>query len=88
MKLRDDRTGKYLAGTVQDYSVGGAMVRLEPGASLAIGHRVALGIGHGDQPILQAANMTSATVVRALANQRVHHVAVRFDKPTPLKQAG
>ena len=89
IKLRCESTGQYLPAEGIDASAGGVLLRLSTATHLPVGHHVRLGIGapesHG---LILADDMIDARVVRCLGHDDARYVALKFDVPVFLAEAG
>lgn len=89
VKLRCEKTGRYFSAEGIDASAGGALLRLGTGSHLPVGEPVRLGIAaeenHG---LLLSDDLIEARVVRCLGHPDARYVAVQFEVPVFLSEAG
>jgi hypothetical protein len=89
VKLHCHTTGRYLAGTGLDASSGGALIRLQHDANLAVGETITIGIARDrQQGLMLTDDMVEAHVVRCLGHGEHRYLALQFDVPVFLAEAG
>ncbi len=88
-KVQCLHTGRYLAGRTTNLSSSGALVEINHASLLIPGQRVKVGIAQTSQDvILQAEQMSEATVVRSMGHRGSQTVAVMFDQRQELAATG
>lgn len=89
VKLKCEQTaGKYIPGTTQDVSDGGAMLTLQHSRLLATGQKVQIGIVNSPmRGMLLTEDFVEATIVRSLGHGDTQHVAVRYAHPQSFAEA-
>jgi len=89
VKLKCEQTaGKYIPGTTQDVSDGGALLMLDHPRLLAKGQKVQIGIlNNPARGMLVSEEFVEATIVRSLGHGETQHVAVRYARPQRLAEA-
>lgn len=89
VKLKCEQTaGKYIPGTTQDVSDGGAMLTLQHPRLLTTGQKVQIGIVSSPmRGMLMTEDFVEATIVRSLGHGDTQHVAVRYARPQRFAEA-
>ncbi|MEZ6189949.1 MAG: PilZ domain-containing protein [Phycisphaerales bacterium] len=89
VKLKCEQTaGKYIPGTTQDVSDGGAMLTLQHPRLLTTGQKVQIGIVNNPmRGMLMTEDFIEATIVRSLGHGDTQHVAVRYARPQRFAEA-
>jgi hypothetical protein len=59
-------SGKYLAASTHDFSVGGAMIWLEPGRQVGVGDEIDVLVGWGSAAVVRQDASVAGAVLRAL----------------------
>lgn len=82
VKWRDGRGGRYMSGRARDISAGGMRIDATDASRLQPGQELWVSLPSGrPKPILAAAAMAPAQVVRCAATSQGHTFAVRFNEP-------
>ncbi len=89
VKLKCEQTaGKYIAGTTDNVSDGGAMLMLDHTQLLVTGQTVQIGIVSSPvKGMLLTEDFVDATIVRSLGHGQTQHIAVRYDRPQRFAEA-
>ncbi len=89
VKLKCEQTaGKYIPGTTDNVSDGGAMLKLDHPKLLTTGQKVQIGIvSNPARGMLLAEDFVEATIVRSLGHGETQHVAVRYARPQRFAEA-
>lgn len=89
VKLKCEQTaGKYIPGTTDNVSDGGAMLKLDHPKLLTTGQKVQIGIvSNPARGMLLAEDFVEATIVRSLGHGETQHVAVRYAHPQRFAEA-
>jgi c-di-GMP-binding flagellar brake protein YcgR len=88
VKIRNELTGKYVAGTILNLSAGGACLLIEQPQRFQTGQRIMAGIcQHPQQALLAAAELMAATVVRSEPDAEHQRLAIAFEQPQTLPAA-
>ncbi|MBS0190755.1 MAG: PilZ domain-containing protein [Phycisphaerales bacterium] len=78
-KVLHKPSGQFLVANTHDFSVGGAMIWLEPGRSLNAGDEIDVIVGWNASAIVRQDSSVAATVLRALPMDGGRQaIAVRF----------
>lgn len=89
VKVKCEQTvGKYIAGTTDNISDGGAMLMLDYPRLLTKGQKIQIGIAaYPTTGMLLAEEFIEATIVRSLGHGETQHVAVRYERPQRFAEA-
>lgn len=88
LKLRNELTGKYLAGSTINLSSRGALIRIDAPGLLLAGQRIKIALAfHPGQALLPAGDMLEATVVRNYGPADNQQIAIEFDHRQSLPAA-
>ena len=90
VKFQCDQAGtRYLTGHTVNISAGGAMLTVEHPQHIQLGQEVKLSIASiAHQPLLEADDALTGTVIRCLGCGDTQHLAIRFHKPQRIAEAG
>lgn len=89
VKVQCLHTGRYLAGHTTNLSSSGALIEIEHPSLLIPGQRVKIGVAQTKQDVLlQAEQMSEATVVRSMGHRGSQTVAIMFDQRQELAAVG
>ncbi len=89
VKLRCEATGQFFACTGLDASSGGLLVRLQHAANLPVGEVLSIGIARDPhQSLMLADDLMEGRVVRCLGHGEHRYLAIQFDVPVFLAEAG
>lgn len=81
-KILHKQSGQFLVASTHDFSVGGAMIWLEPGRTVGAGDEIEVIVGWNSAAVLRQDASMTATVLRALPmDGGKQAVAVRFRMP-------
>ncbi len=84
----DQSAGRYIAGTTDNVSDGGAMLMLDYPRLLCTGQKVQIGIvSNPTRGMLTTEDFVEATIVRSLGHGDTQHVAVRYARPQSFAEA-
>jgi c-di-GMP-binding flagellar brake protein YcgR len=89
VKLKCEQSaGKYIPGTTDNVSDGGAMLMLDHTRLLTTGQKVQIGIVSNPAcGMLTTEDFVEATIVRSLGHGETQHVAVRYARPQRFAEA-
>ncbi len=87
-KIFHEQSRQYLAASTHDFSVGGAMIWLEPGRPLNVGDEIQVIVGWNSSAVVHKDSSMPASVLRSLPMDGGRQaVAVRFKVPQQLRMA-
>ncbi len=85
-KIRNAKTGQFLAATTHDVSSGGLSLTVQTPRSLAIGDEILIVVSWTDSPILMESKMVKARVVRTSPiEHQSQEVAVQLAQTNALR---
>lgn len=89
VRLRCIETGRAIAGEGIDASAGGALLRVDHGEGFRVGQALSLGISaRRSAALVLTDDLIDARVVRCLSHGESRYVALSFDVPVFLAEAG
>jgi hypothetical protein len=77
-KVRDARTASFAAGQTADYSLGGALIRVDRARPYGPGDELDLVVSWDDRPVVSSQNLIRAKVRRVTPIDH-HHQAVALE---------
>lgn len=81
-KILHKLSGQFLVASTHDFSVGGAMIWLEPGRTVSAGDEIDVIVGWNSAAVVRQDSSMTATVLRALPmDGGKQAVAVQFKVP-------
>lgn len=77
-KVRDRRTASFAPGQIADYSLGGALIRIDRARPFGPGDEIDLAVAWDDKPIVSAESLIRARIRRVTPIDH-HHQAVAIE---------